>query len=435
MALTPYELIRDLAVIMVVSGLMALVFHKLKQPLIVGYILAGIIIGPYTYPGSLVLDINVVNELAQIGVVMLLFVVGLEFPVEKLTGKFRKIAVIAGVEVASTYAVSILVGSALHLSFYDSLFAGLGVTVTSTVVITKVLTELGVLRDEATTLVVSVSIVEDVIVLTILAMLQSVASSGGPSLFGISFALELVIFFVAGTLIIGGRLVPRVINWIGEIRSDEILVLAMLAVAFGLSIIANIIGISVATGAFFAGVLVSRSNYHEVTKFLASPLRDMFAALFFVSMGALMDFSLIPIFIVPALILLLVSIAMKFASVLLTSRSMKYSGQTSVKAAFGLSASGGELGLVVAKGGVDTGAASAFLLPMLGVITVLTTFLSPYIIRIGWRSFLGGKATEQPQANEDRAANSSLPESGAPSVHPGGVAAARLPNAESTVAS
>ncbi len=418
MAITPYELIRDLAVIMVVSGFMALLFHKLKQPLIIGYILSGIIIGPYTYPGSLVLDINIVNELAQIGVVMLLFVVGLEFPVQRLTGKFRKIAAIASVEVASTYAIAILVGSTLQLSLYDSLFAGLAVTVTSTVVVTKVLTELDVLGDEASTLVVSVSIVEDVIVLTILAALQSVVSTGGPSVFGISFALILVGLFVGGTLAIGVRLVPRVINWIGELHSDEILVLAMLAVAFGLSIIANVIGVSVATGAFFAGVLVSRSNYHEVAKFIASPLRDMFAALFFVSMGALMNFSLVPTFILPALVLLLVSIAMKFVSVLLTSRAMKYSGQTSVKAAFGLSASGGELGLVVAKGGVDTGVASAFLLPMLGVITVLTTFLSPYIIRIGWRSFFGVKATEQSKAPS---LGSDAPPSreGTPPEHPG----------------
>ncbi len=423
MAVTPYELIRDLAVIMVVSGFMALLFHKLKQPLIIGYIVAGVIIGPYTYPGSLVLDINIVNELAQVGVVMLLFVVGLEFPVEKLSGAFRKIAAIAAVEVASTYAVALLVGSALQLSFHDSLFAGLAVTVTSTVVVTKVLTELGVLKEDASTLVVSVSIVEDVIVLAILAVLQSVVSTGGPSLFGVSFALILVVLFVAGTLAIGGRLVPRMINAIGNIHSEEILVLAMLAVAFGLSIIANVIGISVATGAFFAGVLVSRSNYHEVMKLIASPLRDMFAALFFVSMGALMNFSLVPVFIVPALILLLVSIAMKFASVLLTSRAMKYSGQTSVKAAFGLSASGGELGLVVAKGGVDTGVASAFLLPMLGVITVLTTFLSPYIIRIGWRSFFGVKTTEQSKAPGPGSSAPSSDES-APPEHPAGAAAA-----------
>ncbi len=381
---------------MVISGFMALAFHKLKQPIIIGYILAGIIIGPYTYPGSLVLNISIVDELAQVGVVMLLFVVGLEFPVERLTGKFRRITTIAIVEVLSTYSAGILVGEGLHLGYYDSLFAGLAITVTSTVVVSKVLTELGVLREEAATLVVSVSIVEDVIVLTILAALQSVAAAGEVSLPGLSYSLGLVAFYVAGTLVIGARIVPRIINSVGDIHRNEILVLVMLAIVFGLSILASAIGISVATGAFFAGVLISKSNYHELTKVISAPLRDMFAALFFVSMGALMNFNLVPIFLVPAVVLVLVSISLKLVSVLLTSRALKYSAETSVKAAFGLSASGGELGLVVAKGGIDSGVASSFLLPMLGVITVVTTLISPFVIRIGWRSFPGRTANQQP---------------------------------------
>ncbi len=391
MVLVAYQLISDLAVIMVVSALMALVFHRLKQPLIIGYILVGVIIGPYTFPGSLVLDLGIVNELAQIGVVMLLFVVGLEFPVERISGKFWRLATIAAVEVGATFVAAYLAGIGLKLSFYDSLFAGLAVTVTSTVVVSKVLTELGLLKEEAATLVISVSIIEDVFVLTTLAALQSVATVGEPSLLGISYSLGLVGLFVAGSLVVGTRLVPRFMNAVGNFHSDEILVLAMLGIAFGLSIIASIIGISVAAGAFFAGVLVSRSNYHENSKLIASPLRDVFAAIFFVSMGALMDFGLIPFFLVPAVVLLLISIAMKMVTVLFASRAMNYSPQVSVKAAFGLSASGGELGLVVAKGGIDAGVASAFLLPMLGVITVFATFISPYIIRIGWRSFSGMK--------------------------------------------
>ena len=385
-AIAGYELIRDLAVIMVVSALMALAFKKLKQPLIIGYIAAGILIGPSIWPGSLILNPDSVNELAQVGVIMLLFVVGLEFPVEKLAGRFSKIATIAAVEVAGTFAAGGLVGLALNFTLYNALIAGLSITVTSTVVVSKVMTELGVLRDDAATLVVSISIVEDVMVLTILAVLQSIASVGEPSVPALVLSLGLVGLFFAGALVVGGLAVPRMINWIGKLQNDEIMVLAMLGIAFGMSIVADFIGISVATGAFLAGVLVARSNYHEVSKFIATPLRDMFAALFFVSMGALMNVTEIPLFIVPALILVLVSISMKIMSVLLTSRALRYSPSVAVRAAFGLSASGGELGLVVAKGGIDVGVASSFLLPMLGVITVFTTFLSPYVIKIGWRS-------------------------------------------------
>ncbi len=166
----------------------------------------------------------------------------------------------------------------------------------------------------------------------------------------------------------------------------------MLGIAFGLSIVASEIGISVATGAFLAGVLIARSNYHETSKLLATPLRHMFAALFFVSMGALMDVTLIPVFLAPALILALVSVSMKLVSVLGASKAMKYSSQVSLKADFGLSASGGELGLVVAKGGSDVSATSSFLLPMVGVVTLLTTFLSSFIIRSGWKSLADGSS-------------------------------------------
>ena len=374
---------------MIVSALMALLFHRLKQPLVIGYIVAGIIIGPNTYPGALVLHLDVVNSLAQVGVTMLLFVVGLEFPTEKLAGTFRKVLTIAGAKVGGTFFVAYAVAFALKFTLYDSLFAALAITVTSTVVVSKVLAELGLIREEAASLVISISIVEDVIVLTALAALQSVALVGNPSFSGLGYSLGLVLLFIGGTLVIGSKIVPKLMNWVGDYRQDELIVLMMLGIAFGLSIIASEIGISVATGAFLAGVLVARSSYHETTKILATPLRDMFAALFFVSMGALMNVSSIQVFFVPALILVFVSISVKLFTVLGTSRALKFSGPVSLKTALGLSGSSGELGLVVAKGGSDVGVTSAFLLPMIGVVTLITTFLSAFVIRAGWKAAEG----------------------------------------------
>lgn len=377
---------------------MAFLFHRLRQPLIIGYIVAGIIIGPNTFPGALVLHLDVVNSLAQVGVTMLLFVVGLEFPTEKLVGTFRKVLTIAAAKVGGTFAVAYLVAFALRFSLYDSLFAALAITVTSTVVVSKVLAELGLIRDEAATLVISVSIVEDVIVLSVLAVLQSVASVGNPSFFALGYSLGLALLFIAGTLAIGSRIIPWMMNWVGDYRQDELIVLMMLGIAFGLSIIASEIGISVATGAFLAGVLIARSSYHETTKILATPLRDMFAALFFVSMGALMDVSSIQVFIAPALILAFVSISIKLFSVLGTARALNYSNPVSLRAAIGLSGSSGELGLVVAKGGSDVGVTSAFLLPMMGIVTLITTFLSAFMIKSGWKAAAGTEvAYAQPQ--------------------------------------
>ncbi|WP_144730688.1 cation:proton antiporter [Candidatus Nitrosocosmicus arcticus] len=135
---------------------------------------------------------------------------------------------------------------------------------------------------------------------------------------------------------------------------------------------------------FFAGVLVAESRSHSVTSVLATPVKDIFAALFFVSKGVLMDFALIPQFIVPALILITVSITAKFMTVYISSMLQKINNTTSTRTALGLS-SGGEIALVVAKGGIDVGAASPIILPMAGTMTIITTFISPYVIKYGWK--------------------------------------------------
>jgi len=172
---------------------------------------------------------------------------------------------------------------------------------------------------------------------------------------------------------------------VGRTNQHDLLIVTVLGVAFGLSFIAYEIGISVATGAFFAGVLIAESKVHSVTRVIATPIKDMFAAIFFVSVGALMNIALIPTFIIPALVLILVSIAAKFFTVLISSRLQGVSMLTSLRTGFGLSSSGGELALVVAKGGVDVGATSSFILPMVGAMTIITTFITPYMIKIGWK--------------------------------------------------
>jgi CPA2 family monovalent cation:H+ antiporter-2 len=137
--------------------------------------------------------------------------------------------------------------------------------------------------------------------------------------------------------------------------------------------------------AFIAGVIIAESKVHSVTRVIVTPIRDMFAAIFFVSVGALMDIRLLVIFIVLALVLIVISIAAKFLTVFLSSRTQGISLRTSIRTAFGLSSSGGELAQVVAKGGVDVGVSSSFILPMVGSMTIITTFITPYMVKIGWK--------------------------------------------------
>ncbi|MFY9965349.1 MAG: cation:proton antiporter [Nitrososphaeraceae archaeon] len=365
-----------------------MISYKLKQPMVIGFIIAGMIIGPYTPPFSLITSTEVLNLFAEIGVILVLFVVGMEFPIAKLRKIGKRAFIIASSEAFGTFVIGFVVGhSVLQYQMFDSLFLALAISVTSTVIVMRILEELNMIHDESATLILGVAVIEDIIIISMLAILQSVASSpeGDVSIFEIATSIGLVLAFIGGVLFLGSKVVPRFINYVGSINQHDVLVVAMLGVTFGICFIAFEVGNSVAAGAFFAGVLIAESKVHAVTKVLATPIRDMFAALFFVSVGALMNITLLPAFIVPALVLVGVSISAKFFTVFLASRSQGLSIVTSLRTGFGLSSSGGELALVAAKGGSDVAVTSSFLLPMVGTMTVITTFMTPYIIKFGWR--------------------------------------------------
>ncbi len=386
MVVEAFELIvRDFAIIMILATVMALISHRLKQPMVIAYIIAGMIIGPYTPPFSLISQTDTLEVFAEIGVILLLFVVGMEFPIAKLKQVGGKASIIAAAEAGGTFLAGFGAGQLLGFSFYDSLFVALAISVTSTVIVMRVLEEMKLIKDQSSTLILGVAIIEDIIIISMLAVLQSVASTGTLSFIEIGISVGLVLAFIGGTIFLGARTVPKFIDLIGRMNNYDVLVIALLGVAFGMAFIAFELGISVAAGAFFAGVLVAESKMHSVSVVLATPIRDMFAALFFISIGALMDITLLPTFIVPALILVAVSYAGKFFTVWSSARAQGFDRITSARAGFGLSSSGGELALVTAQAGAATGVTSAFLLPMIGAMTIITTFMSPYVIKFGFK--------------------------------------------------
>lgn len=309
----------------------------------------------------------------------------MEFPIEKLKKIGKKAMVIAFSEGLGTFTIGFIVCQALNYSVADSLFLALAISVTSTVIVMRILEELGLVKEEATIMILGVAVIEDIIIISMLAILQSVASSGEHIGMDLIISIVTVLAFIGGVLFLGSKTIPRLVNLIGKTNQHDVIVVAILGVAFGLSYVAFEIGISVATGAFFAGVLIAESKVHSVTQVLTTPLKDMFGAIFFVSVGALMDITKLPIFIVPAIILILVSIGAKFFTVFVSARSQGFNTQTALRTAFGLSSSGGELALVVAKGGADVGVTSSFLLPMVGTMTIITTFITPYLIKMGWK--------------------------------------------------
>jgi len=379
------QILQDFAIVMIISTAMAVIFHKLKQPLVIGFIVAGIIIGPYSPPFSLVKNQDILNLFAELGVILLLFTVGMEFPIQKLRNIGRRAMIIATTEAFGTLIAGFFASQALGLSFFDSLFLSLSVSVTSTVIVMRVLEELKMMKDEAATLILGTAIIEDILVISLLAIFQSVGSTGNVSFWEISLSIGITLAFIAGVLLLGSKTIPKLIDIVAKTNQHDVLIVACVGLAFGMAFLAFELGISVAAGAFFAGVLIAESKSHAIASVLSTPVKDIFAALFFVSVGALMDFKLIPLFIIPSIVLIIVSIVAKFATVFVSARLQKIDKIISLRSAIGLSSSGGELALVIAKGGSNVGVTSSLVLPMVGTMTIITTFIAPYIIKYGWK--------------------------------------------------
>jgi K+:H+ antiporter len=394
-------IVQDFAVIMIVAAIMLVITYKLKQPMVIGYILAGIVIGPHTPPFSLIHNIDTVNVFAELGIIMLLFVIGTEFPIAKLRSVGRISIIVASAETIGTLTISFLVAQALRFSFFDSMFLGLAMSVTSTVVTVRILEELKLIQDRSSILLLGISIIEDIIVITALGVFQSIAAdaSGEVSILHIIFSIAIVAAFVGSLLIFGSKFIPNIIDKVGKTNDYAMLLVVILGLAFGLSFVAKGLGLSVATGAFLAGVIVAESKSAAIAKVLTIPLRDVFAALFFISIGALMDIYVIPSFIVPAMILILTSFASKFLIITGILVRSKYDAITAIRTGFGMSSARGELSLVVVKGGLDVGAISSSIFPIVGVVTIITTFMAPYILRFGSKLKLPASLESSSSAN------------------------------------
>jgi CPA2 family monovalent cation:H+ antiporter-2 len=354
--------------------------------MVIGYILAGMVIGPYTPPFTLIQSVETVNVFAELGIIMLLFVIGTEFPIAKLKS-VSKTALIVGIpESLGTLVIVFFIAQALGFSLFDSVFIALAMSITSTVVTIKILEELNILTDRSSVLILGVLIIEDIIAVSALAILQSTAVAGANqsvSIIQITLSIGVVLAFIGSILVLGSKFIPNALDKVGKTNDYALLLIVILGLAFGLSFAASALGLSVVIGAFLAGVLVAESKTAAIAKVITIPLRDVFSALFFISIGALMDISLVPLFIVPAMVLILSSFASKLLIVTGILQFRRYDYGTSLRTGLGLSASRGEMSLIIAKGGQDIGAISSSVLPILGVVTVVTTFMAPYVIKFG----------------------------------------------------
>lgn len=377
--MTELTLLRDLSVVMVTAAAMTLLCHVLKQPVVIGYLLAGFVIGPHTPPFSLISDMHSIETMAELGLVFLMFAVGLEFSLPKLRRVGIPAALAATLEVVGMVGIGYLLGRAFGWSPLDSFYLGAILSISSTTIIIKVFSDLKLLKEEFAHAVFGILILEDVVAIVLLTVLSGLGAShveGGAAL----RAFAQVSFFVVLFLVLGLSLVPRFIGWIGRFHSKELLGVVTLGLCLASALLANQMGFSIALGAFLMGSIVGVSPEIDAVEEWFHPIRDMFSAIFFVATGMLINPSVLWEYKVAVLIIAAATIVAKVLSGAGGSFVAGYNLRTSFRIGMSL-AQIGEFSFVFAGLALKDSRAGTFLYPLAVGVSAITTLSTPYLIR------------------------------------------------------
>jgi len=372
--------LQDLATVMLIAGGVTVLFHRLRQPVVLGYIIAGVIIGPHTPPYVLVHDQGTIHVLAEIGVVFLMFSLGLEFSLRKLRQVGATAFIAALLEIATLLAVGYGIGRAFGWSLMDSLFLGALISISSTTIIIKALAELGKMKEGFAQIIFGILIVEDLLGILLIALLSGIAMTGTLAPLEVLEAAGRLAVFLVVALVLGLLLVPRLLRYVAGFHSDEMLLVTVLALCFGGSLLAVKLGYSVALGAFTIGAVIAESRDLGRIEHLTAPIRDMFAAVFFVAIGLLIDPKLLLEYAVPISIITVVVVLGKVTTCTAGTLLAGHDTRTSLLVGMGL-AQIGEFSFIIASLGETLRVTSAFLYPVAVAVSAVTTLLTPYLIR------------------------------------------------------
>lgn len=373
--------LHDMAIIMIVAGIVTILCHQFKQPVVLGYIIAGVILGPHTPPFSLIQDEATVKTLAELGVIFLMFSLGLEFHIRKLfrVGAAALIAALA--EIIFMVVIGYEIGQFFSWSFLDSVFLGAMLAISSTTIIIKALNELKLTKEKFAQLIFGILIIEDILAIAILVLLSSVAVGSTVDVIGVITTLGKLLVFLVSSLVVGIFIIPKLLAYVARFNSDEVLLITVLGLCFSFSLLVIYFDYSIALGAFLMGAIMAESQQIKLIEKLIKPLTDMFSAIFFVSIGLLVDPKVIITYIVPIGV---ITLAVVIGKVLTCSLGVFLSGKdgrTSIRVGMSL-AQIGEFSFIIATLGVTLKVTSDFLYPVIVAVSALTTLLTPYLIRI-----------------------------------------------------
>ncbi|HVZ88198.1 MAG TPA: cation:proton antiporter [Polyangia bacterium] len=374
-----FDLLTDLALIMCVAAATTALFQRLRQPVVLGYILAGLLVGPHT-PFPLFADEAVAHQLSELGVILLMFSLGLEFSLRKVVRVAPTAGVVAVIECSLMVALGYLVGRAFGWSRYESLFSGAAVAISSTTIIVKAFGEQPVPRALAE-MVFGILVFEDLIAILLLAVLTALASGAGLSAGALARVVGKLAGFLAAMLVVGMAVVPRLLRAIVRLHREETTVVATVGICFAFALLARWSGYSVALGAFLGGALAAESGAAKILERRIEPVRDVFAAVFFVSVGMLIEPRLVWAHAGAVLALTALVVAGKLVGVSLGSFVAGNGVRSSVQAALSMGQIG-EFSFIIEGVGLSLGVTGQFLYPVAVAVSALTTLLTPFLIRV-----------------------------------------------------
>lgn len=374
-------MIKDLALILIIAGAMTLIFKRLGQPVVLGYIVAGFLAGPHFGLLPSVADTVNVHLWSDIGVIFLLFALGLEFSFKKILKVGGTAVVAALVIIVGMIFLGFTVGSAFGWQKMDALFLGGMIAMSSTTIIYKAFDDLGLRQKQFTGLVLSILILEDVLAVVLMVMLSTIAVSSSVDGLELVKSITKLAFFLILWFVVGLYLIPLILKKARKHLSGETLLIVSLGLCFGMVVFASAMGFSAAFGAFIMGSILAETIEAERIDKLVGPVKDLFGAVFFVSVGMMVDPAMIAQFAVPIIVITLTVIIgqASFSSlgVLLSGQSLK----TAVQCGFSLTQIG-EFAFIIAALGQSLKVTSDFLYPIVVAVSVITIFITPYMIRL-----------------------------------------------------
>lgn len=374
------KLVQDLALILVVAGFVTLLFKKLKQPLVLGYIVAGFLVSPHMSYTMSVVDKDDIQTWADIGVIFLLFSLGLDFSIKKILKMGASPIIAACTIIFSMMLLGVIVGHSFGWKEMDCIFLGGMVAMSSTTIIYKAFSDMGLTQQGFASTVMSVLILEDILAIVMMVMLSTVASGNSPDGVQLLGSIMKIGFFLVLWFVVGLFAIPLFLRSVRKILNSETLLIVSLGFCCLMAVISTQVGFSAAFGAFVMGSILAETVEADKIIRLVDPVKNLFGAIFFVSVGMLVKPDVIVEYAIPILLLV---ITILVGQALFGTLGYLLGGQTlknAMRCGFSM-AQVGEFAFIIATLGKSLGVISEFLYPVVVAVSVITTFLTPYMIR------------------------------------------------------